>query len=133
MFTRDQFLSSTASLVVFHGDEIAFESDASDLRPLVTYLGQIEPSGDDVTIFDRYVGRAAALLMTLVEPIKVYTGVISDGGAAVLEQFSIPFEASERVAYLMGVASADMCRWEKAAIGRSAEELLLELRSEYGL
>ena len=132
MFTKDQFLGSTASLVVYHGEEAAFESDASDLRGLVTYLGQTELGRNDVTIFDRYIGRAAALLMTLIKPIKVNTGTISEGGAAVLEEHTIPFEADEKVTYLMGVASEGMCRWEKMAVGKSSEELLTELQKVYG-
>ncbi|MCK4632789.1 MAG: DUF1893 domain-containing protein [candidate division Zixibacteria bacterium] len=123
MFTKDQFLSSTASLIVFHGDEVAFESDDSDLRPLVAYLGQTELGRNDVTMFDRYVGRAAALLMSRIKPIKVNTGTISEGGAVVLDEHAIPFEAKEKVTYLMGVASQDMCRWEKMAVGKSSEEL----------
>ena len=132
MFTRDQFLSSIASLVIYHADEIAFESDDSDLRGLVAYLQQTELGRDDVTIFDRYVGRAAALLMSRIKPIKVNTGTISEGGAAVLDEQAIPFESTAKVTFLMGVASKDMCRWEKMAVGKSAEELLAELQNVYG-
>ncbi len=127
MYTLRQFLDSDLSLAIYEGEKELFNSRASDLEPLVQFLEGKTPAGDSLVIFDRYVGRAAALLISRIKPQKVLTGVISENGSQVLDDASIPFEAGERAKYLMGVASEDMCRWEKLSLGKSSEELLSEL------
>lgn len=128
MYTLRQFLDSDLSLVIYDGDLELFSSRASNLEPLVAFMEKDVPAGNALVVFDRYVGRAAALLISGLKPQKVYTGVISDGGVLVFEEAGIVFEARERAKFLMGVASEDMCRWEKLAQGKSADELLVELK-----
>jgi len=128
MYTLKQFLDSDLSLVIYEGAREVFSSGASDLEPLVQYLDQDSTVGGNLTVFDRFVGRAAALLISTLKPRRVYTGVISENGAQVLEAMGIPFEAAETAKYLMGVASEDMCRWEKLSLGKTPDELLDELR-----
>lgn len=127
MYTLQTFLDSDLSLIIFEEDRELFKSQASDLEPLVQFLQKRPRHPGRVTVFDRYVGRAAALLISRLSPVKVNTGVISDGGREVLTDAGIDFEARERAKYLMGVASEDMCRWEKLAMGKNSEELLEQL------
>ena len=77
-----------------------------------------------------YTGRAAALLMVLIKPAKVYTPIISEGAREVFQQYDIPFETLETVKYLMGVASDGMCQWEKKALGKSPEEFWKMIKPE---
>jgi uncharacterized protein DUF1893 len=128
MYTLRQFLDSDLSLVIYKGGQELFNSKASDLEPLVQFLESARPADKGLVVFDRFVGRAAALLISTLEPEKVYTGVISENGAQVLDDASIPFEAHEKAKYLMGLASDDMCRWEKLSLGKSPEQLLSELK-----
>ncbi|MCP4686346.1 MAG: DUF1893 domain-containing protein [bacterium] len=128
MYTLQEFLDSDLSLVIYVADKEEFRSRASDLEPLVKFLDDSTPSNERPVVFDRYVGRAAALLVSTLKPEKVHTGVISEAGAQVLDDARIPYEAREQARYLMGVASEDMCRWEKLSMGKSPEELLSELR-----
>ena len=131
MITLEEFNISQKSLVVYHGAKKVFESNASDLEPLMRYTEQFGTDQSEPTIFDKYTGRAAALIMTLIGPLKVYTGIISEGGAKVFDENGIPFEAGEQVDYLMGVASKDMCRWEKMSLGKSPQELLDTLNAHF--
>jgi hypothetical protein len=128
MHTLEQFADSGISLVILREGQEIFRSQASGLAPLVEYLAMGQEQRDNLTIFDKYVGRAAALLMTLLNPVKVYAGVISEGGAETLEQFLVPYEAGKTVRYLMEVASESMCRWEKVSIGKAPDEFLEEVR-----
>lgn len=131
MYTLEQFKDSGLSLVILHGDQIAFESPGSDLRPLVEYLGQGNPTDESVTVFDKYIGRAAATLMSLAGAHQVHGLIVSEGGAQTLETAAISFTAEKRVEYLMGAASENMCRWEKFAASHTSEELLAELKKTY--
>ena len=119
MYTLEQFLANGQSLVVYRGNEVVFSSESSDLRPLMEFIDGAEEECGELTLFDKYVGRAAGLLMALIKPRLVYAGIISEGGIETLEKYAIPFEAVRRVRYLMGMASDDMCQWEKISLGKS--------------
>lgn len=123
MYTLEQFLAGGQSLVIYCGDEVVFRSESSDLRPLIEFIDGAEEVSGELTLFDKYVGRAAGLLMALIKPRMVYAGIISEGGVETLEKYTIPFEAARRVKYLMGVASDDMCQWEKMSLGKSPRQL----------
>lgn len=127
MYTLAEFLETDLSLIIYDDGRELFRSTASNLEPLVAFLKMGINTRGAVTVFDRYVGRAAALLISTLRAKKVYTGVISEGGAVVFEETGLEFEAGERAKYLMGVASADMCRWEKMAVGKTPQELLAAL------
>jgi hypothetical protein len=118
----EAFLKSGKSLVIYVQDQVVFESNDSDLKPLLEYIKDFGPDYGRPVIFDKYVGRAAALLMTLVWPSKVLTGVLSENGKAALEEAGLEVEYSELVKYLMAVASHDMCRWEKMSLGLDAQQ-----------
>lgn len=134
MYTYEEFLKSDLSLVILCEGEIVFSSSETAIKPLIRFIEAKEIPTLAVTIFDRYVGRAAALLMAQIRPILVKTPVVSEAGEMVLVELGIPFEADERVKYLMGVASEDMCRWEKMSLGMSPEQfwLVLEQSGETG-
>lgn len=122
MYSFDSFINSKWSLVITAGDRVVFRSQASGIKGLVRFLRAGIANEDDTVIYDKYVGRAAALLMTLIKPVKVYTPVISEGGKEVFEKHDIPYKAQRTVKYLMGIASDEMCRWEKMCIGKSPKE-----------
>ena len=121
MYSYDKFINSKWSLVIMAEDRIIFRSRASAIKPLIRFLksDQIEEA---LTIYDKYVGRAAALLMVRIKPLKVHTPVISEGGREVFKKFGIPYKAQRQVKYLMGMASDEMCRWEKMTVGKTPDE-----------
>ena len=133
MYTLEQFRSCGLSLVIYHGDRVVFESPASDLRPLVEYLTLRLPTDEPITVFDKYIGRAAAGLMVLAGATRIFGLLISDGGVRVLEEAGIEYQAGERAEYLMGAASDEMRRWEKFSLERTPEQLLEQLKEEYRL
>lgn len=122
MYSFERFAKSKWSLVVISGDRIIFRSKATAIKPLIRFLKTDLVSREQLIIYDKYIGRAAALLMALVKPIKVYTPVVSEGGRETLEQYGISYHADRQVKYLMGIASDDMCKWEKMTVGKSPEE-----------
>lgn len=123
MYSYDRFIKSPWSLVVISDGRIIFRSRASALKPLVRYLKSRRDQDGQVIIYDKYIGRAAALLMTLIKPREVHTPVISEGGRQVLEQYRVRFHADREVKFLMGVASDQMCGWEKMSVGKTPSEL----------
>jgi len=130
MITLDEFIESDLSLLAYSDGKCLFESRGSDLIPLLKLLEQKIDSQNGLVLFDRYIGRAAALLMTLIHPTMIYCRIISQGGAEVLHQHNMHFESRQQVAFLMGVTSDEMCRFEKMAHNKNAEELLKALKKK---
>ena len=122
VYSFDRFKRSHWSLVVIRDSRIIFRSKASAIKPLIRFIESGPVESGKLTVYDKYVGRAAALLIVLIKPVEVQTPVISEGGREVLEKYEIPFQAERDVKYLMGIASDDMCKWEKMTIGKSPDE-----------
>lgn len=118
-----EFKKSGKSLTIFDGEKIVFSSEKDALEPLIEFI-KLNSSFENLIIFDKYIGRAAAMLMTLLKPKKVYTPVISQFGKEVFEKHKISCEAEKEVEYLMGIASDSMCQWEKLSVGKSPQEFL---------
>lgn len=117
-----EFENSRFNLIALIGDKVVFESNAKALVPLMNFISK-NLTSKDLIVFDRIVGRAAALLFTLVMPKKIYTPIISKKGKEILEKYGIEFEAEKIVDMIMDFASEESCKWEKLAIGKSAKEL----------
>lgn len=116
-----QFIQSKWSLLIYDGDKAIFCSQASGLKPIVSYLKKFRKKYKKVVIYDKIVGRAAALLFVLLKPSKVYTPLASQGGVFVLRKYRISYKADQQVKYLMGLASQQMCQWEKLAQKRTPQ------------
>lgn len=130
MYSFEQFKRSRWSLVILSEGRILFKSRARAIKPLVRFCSQVAARPTDLTIYDKYIGRAAALLMVSLKPTQIMTPIISEGGTACLAEHGLSFTAEQQVKYLMGVASEDMCRWEKQALGKSPEQFYSEVISQ---
>jgi len=122
MITLDEFINSDNNFIAYRNGEDIFRSAGNDLTPLLSFIDKHGLHLSGLVLFDRYIGRAAALLMSLIGPQEVFTGTISEGGAELLQNAGIDYHFQEKVTYLMGVASGEMCQWEKKSLGKSAEE-----------
>ena len=130
MYSFEQFKKSRWTLIIISDGDIIFRSQAKAIKPLIRFLKNKPSNLSNVIIYDKYIGRAAAMLMTFLKPMKVYTPVISQFGREVFEKHNIDFEADKEVKYLMGIASEDMCKWEKLTAGKTPEELIQMLGIE---
>jgi hypothetical protein len=130
--TLKEFLDGPDALAVYCENELVFQSRAGGLKPLLDLLRTFEAEKDRLglcLLYDRFVGRAAALLISRVRPTLVLTGVVSEGGAETLTEHKIAFEAGKSVKYLMGIASEGMCRWEKMSLGMTADDFWKKLQA----
>lgn len=139
MITPATFKNSSQSLLVFENEAVIFESSNPGLQPMfdfynqfvqVTETGVVKLLKSDLTIYDRYIGRASAFLISLLHPVFVYTPVISQFGKMEFEKAGTKYQADKEVKYLMGEASAELCRWEKLTVGMKADEFIVYLKKE---
>ena len=57
-----EFLDGDDTLRIYRGDRLIFSSPEERLRPLLEYLAKPGSRSQSVTVFDKVMGNAAALL-----------------------------------------------------------------------
>lgn len=112
MHDLNYFSKSAWNLIIYDNKTIIFQSKARGLKPLIIFIKKSDRKYKNLVVYDKIIGRAAALLLAYIKTSKVYTPIISHVGILVLKKYKISFEAEKRVKYIMGKASKAMCQWE---------------------
>jgi hypothetical protein len=118
----DKFLSSDNTLRVYKGNKLIFASDKDRLLPLIEYLEKFASRHRNVVIFDKILGRAAALLCIKANCREVYSPLGSQLAVEALEQNGIKHHLSQIVPCIQKPNHEDMCPMEALSIGKEPEE-----------
>ena len=95
-----EFLVSNNTLQVYEEDRLIFASNKDRLLPLLEYIDNFAPYEKDVTVFDRVVGNAAALLLKKLFCNEIYSPLGSELAAKTLSSFGISYHFTEIVPYI---------------------------------
>ncbi len=117
-----QFLVSNDKLRVYSEDRLIFTSGRDGLLSLLEYIDKFSSYERDVTVFDRVVGNAAALLLKRIFCGEVYSPLASELAVKTLRRFGIGYHFTEIVPYIRGQGQEGMCPMEKLSLGKSPEE-----------
>ncbi len=123
------FLESDDTLRVYDGDAPVFTSKKDRLLPLMEYIADAGSSHQQVTIFDKIMGNAAALLAARVNCREVYNPLGSELAVRTLDRFEITCHINKIVPYIQQPDGISMCPMEKLSIGKEPEEFYEELRA----
>jgi len=118
----DDFLASNDSLRVYGGDKLLFTSAKDGLLPLLDYITEFAPCSAGVTVFDRIVGNAAALLLVKGNCRKVYSPLGSELAARTLNNHAVEYHFTEVVPYIRNRTGQGMCPMEKLSLHKTPEE-----------
>jgi hypothetical protein len=118
----NEFLVSNDKLRVYSGDRLIFTSSRDGLSSLIEYIDKLSPLKKDVSVFDRVVGNAAALLLKRIFCREVYGPLGSELAVKTLRRFGIDYHFAEIVPYIRGRGQEGMCPMEKLSLGKSPEE-----------
>jgi hypothetical protein len=114
------FMNSNDTLWVYKGAELIFHSKKERLMPLLDYINAFVPRVKGVTVFDRVVGNAAALLLKQALCLEVYSPVASQVAVHALEQFGISYHFLKIIPHI-GEGN-DICPMEKLSLGKTPDE-----------
>ena len=126
-----EFLVSNNTLRVYEEDRLIFASNKDRLLPLLEYIDNFAPYEKDVTVFDRVVGNAAALLLKKLFCNEIYSPLGSELAAKTLSSFGISYHFTEIVPYIQNSSGKDMCPMEKLSLNKHPEEFYRALRERY--
>jgi len=127
----DDFLISADTLRVYDGDRLIFTSSKDGLQPLLKYVDRIVPHRDEIKIFDKIMGNAAALLSVKADCKKVYSPLGSELAIKTLSDYNAEYYFTEIVAYIQNRERQGMCPMEKLSINKSPEEFYEVVRRLY--
>jgi len=128
-----EFLISGDTLWVYEGKRRLFTSNKSILLPLLEYIDNSAPCQKGVTILDRIMGNAAALLSVKAGAKEVYSPLGSELATNTLDRYNIEHYLSEIVPFIRTRDGKDMCPMEKLSISRdmSPDEFYEEVVRRY--
>lgn len=122
------FLESGDTLHIYREKALIFSSDKDRLLPLMDYLSKRQPE-EPVTIFDKIMGNAAALLSVKAKASEVYSPLGSELGIKTLKKHNIKYHLDKVVPFIMRPDGKEMCPMEKLSIGKKPEEFYSEMKS----
>ena len=117
----DQFVTSDNTLRVYKGNKLIFASDKDRLLPLVEYIHKFASKHRNVVIFDKIMGRAAALLCIKANCREVYSPLGSQLALDVLGKRGIKYHLTRTVPCIH-TPDEKMCPMELLSIGKEPEE-----------
>jgi len=118
----DEFVSGTDTLRVYKGNNLVFTSDKDRLLPLIEYLDNFAPRCRNVVIFDKILGRAAALLCVKANCRGVYSPLGSQLAVEVLDKLGIKYYFMQTVPCIQKPNGTEMCPMEALSIAKEPEE-----------
>ena len=128
-----QFIESGDTLWVLSGSERVFTSRKDLLVPLLEYIQLFSPKYTEVTVFDRIMGNAAALLSINALAKIVWSPKGSQHALNTLKEFNIEYHIDEIVPFIQARDGVNMCPMEKMSVSGSfsPEEFYKEVLQRY--
>jgi len=124
----NEFLISSDTLQVYKGDRLIFRSNKDRLLPLLEYIDRFAPYNQEVEIYDKIMGNAAALLSVKAACRKVYSPLGSELAIKTLSNYDVEYHLTEIVPHIQNRSQEDMCPMEKLSINKSPEEFYEAVR-----
>ncbi|HUU65381.1 MAG TPA: DUF1893 domain-containing protein [Dehalococcoidales bacterium] len=118
----DEFLTGNDTLRVYEGNQLIFTSAKDRLLPLMEYIDRFAFDHQQVVIFDKIIGNAAALLSIKADCQEVFSPLGSQLAIATLEKYGIKYHFTKIVPRIQKPDGKDMCPMEKLSIGKGPEE-----------
>ena len=127
-FLFNDFLISADTLRVYDGDRLLFTSNKDGLQPLLEYIDRAVSYQDEIRIFDKIMGNAAALLSVKADGKKVYSPLGSELAIKTLNSYNIEYYFTGIVPYIQNHGGQGMCPMERLSINKNPEEFYEVLR-----
>ena len=125
----NEFLISNDTLQVYKRNKLIFRSNKDRLLPLLEYIDRFIPHQQQVVIFDKITGNAAALLSIKAGCQDVYSPLGSQLAINTLDKYGINYYLTEIVSCIQKPGGEDMCPMEKLSIDKGPEEFYEIMRN----
>ena len=127
----DEFLDSNETLRIYKHNELIFSSKRHKILPLLDYLDYIEHYASplhDVTMFDRVVGNAAALLAIKAHCSEIYSPLGSQLAIETLDKYGIRYHLTQAIPYILKENGKGLCPMEELSINKDPDRFYLIIK-----
>ncbi len=118
----NKFVISDDTLQVYKDNQLLFTSKRDRLLPIIEYVNQFAPHHQQVVIFDKIMGNAAALLAVKADCREVYSPLGSQLAVTTLDKYGIKYQLTESVPYIQKPGKEEMCPMEKLSLDKDPGE-----------
>ncbi|MDD2753492.1 MAG: DUF1893 domain-containing protein [Candidatus Portnoybacteria bacterium] len=123
------FTDKKLAFALIKGGKVIYKSKKQRLAPLIFCLKKHKAQMRGATVFDKVVGRAAALLLIYGGVKKVMTPLISRGALIVLARGGAKVEYQKIVKCILNKEGDDLCPMEKMSQGKSSKEFAAMMKA----
>jgi hypothetical protein len=129
VYSLEYFLEKNWSFVLIKNGEILYKSKADRLKPLILCIKKHQNEMRRAIVFDKIIGRAAAMLLAHAKVKEVWTPTISQDARKYLKKSKIKIEFQKEVKNIMNQKGDDLCPMEKMSrkMGPNFAKHILEL------
>ncbi len=118
----NEFLLSSDTLRVYKDEKLLYSSNKDRLLPLLEYIDRFASYHQQVVIFDKIMGNAAALLSVRASCQEVYSPLGSQLAVKTLGKYGIKYHFAEVIPYIQKADGEDMCPMEELSIDKEPQE-----------
>ena len=131
MTTRQytNFLKSEDTLRVYARGKLVFSSRKDRLLALLDYFDGFASRFKEVTIMDKIVGNAAALLAIKANCREIYSPLGSQIAVETLDKYGVSHHFDRIVPFICQENGKDMCPMEKLSLNKTPEEFYQIIKS----
>ena len=124
------FLSSGDTLRIYAEGRLVFTSARDRLSAILDYLEKGAGTGPPVTVMDRVVGRAAALLAIRAGCREIYSPLGSRLAEEALDEQGVAHFFDAVVPHIRNAAGTDICPMEKLSLGKNPEQFYALMKAK---
>lgn len=117
-----EFLAGKDTLRIYRGGRLIFASQQERLAPLMEYVDSKAAFEPGVIVFDRVVGNAAALLLTMIGCLEVHSPFGSEMAIETLNSAGIRYYFVETVDFVRDDSGKNMCPMEQLSLNKTSIE-----------
>ena len=118
----EDFATCQDTLRIYQDGKLVFSSQKDRLLPLMEYMETSPENHGQVTVMDKLVGNAAALLAIKAGCSEVFSPLGSELAVETMNKFDIEHHIATLVPRILKDDGTDFCPMEKLSIGKTPEE-----------
>lgn len=105
----DELKANNYAIIASNG----YHSIDSGIKPVINKLNEKIDFFKDLTVADKIIGKASAMLLSLSKVKEVYCITLSVAGKETLEKYGISYHYDELVPYIINRKGDGMCPMEE--------------------
>jgi len=126
-YSLDYFLEKNWSFILIKNGRIVYKSKLQGLKPLIFCVKKYKKEMRGAIVFDKVVGRAAAVLLAYARVKEVWTPTISQSGKACLAENKMKIIYKNLASCITNRKGGDTCPMEKMSLKMPEKEFIAKM------